>query len=170
MGNPIEKRKEKIKPKKLYSVVGIIFDDGTTSGYGVEYRDMGRLKNQKMLVPSKEDFIASVRTIVPSAIPVIERLLDLIYGDVDDNEGGHEKTASVTVDIYSDGFITTDFGEFVKGVRGPAKCWRLTPHDFVSSINARLGRLSDSFKPLLTTGSASDITTTATTTDVDDED
>ena len=169
MGNPIEERKEKIKPKKLYSVIGIIFDDGTTSGYGVEYTDMGRLKNQKMISPTKEDFIASVRTVVPSAIPAIEKLLDLVYGDLSDNESGHEKTASVTVDIYSDGFVSTDFGEFVKGARGPAKCWRLTPHDFIGSVNARLGRLSESFKPLLTTGSASDVMTTATSEIIDED-
>jgi len=165
----VEDRKEKIKPKKIFSVVGIIFDDGTTSGYGVEYRDMGRLKNQKLIVPAHDDFLSCVRSIIPSSIPIIEDVVELFYGDNEDNDTGHEKTASVTIDIYNDGFVTTDFGEYIKGARGPAKCWRLTPPEFMSMVSNRLGRLADTFKPLLKASSAKDLIAHSAGVDNNDE-
>jgi len=155
MSNNIEKRKEKVKPTKLFSIIAVIYDDGTTAGYGVEYKDMGRLKNQKLIFPCRDECLSSIRSIIPSAIPPIEELVNLIYDDLKYTDSGNEKTASINIDIYSDGFITTDFGEYIKGARGPAKCWRLTPVDFIGTVKARLGNLSDYFKPLLNVSSAS---------------
>jgi len=150
MANPIEKRKEKIKPKKLFSIIIHIWSDGVLSGGGIEYRNLGRLKNQKMIVPDKDDFLACVRSILPSTVATIEPVLEAVYGDVDcEDMDGCEKIAKVTVDIYSDGYIDSDFSEIIKGNRGAPKNWRLAPNEFVRTVEGRLGKLSESFRPLI---------------------
>jgi hypothetical protein len=158
----VEERQEKIKPTKLFSIVAFVFDDGVISGYGTEFRNMGRLKNQKLIFPAKEELISSIRSIVPSTYPVVESLIDGIYADIgiEDNEG-NEKFGKVTVDIYSDGFVDCDFSEIVKGPRGAPKAWRLPANDFISAISNRVGRLSEKFQPLLNAGCTGVLETTA---------
>lgn len=154
----IEKRKKKLKPRKLFTVVANVYDDGILAGYGIEYRNMGRLKNQKMVVPGKEDFITCVRSIVPSAIPTIEKVVNAVYEDADVEESeGSEKIAKVTIDIYSDSFIDSDFSELNKGPRGAPRAWRLSPNEFINNIKNRLGDLSENFRPLLTSGSTPEV-------------
>ncbi len=163
MSDAVEERKEKVKPTKLFTITAFVFDDGLISGYAMEYRNMGRLKNQKLIFPAKEEAISSIRSIIPSAYPIVEKLIDTIYADigVEDSEGS-EKFGKTTVDIYSDGFVDCDFAEILKGSRGAPKAWRLPAHDFVRSIENRLGRLGETFKPLLNAGNAGIIETTAT--------
>ena len=149
----VEERKEKLKPAKLFSFTCIIYDDGTMAGYGLEYRNMGRLKNRKLIIPAKEDFISSVRSIVPSAIPVIESLVDQVYEDLGDEDSGPEKFASVNIDIYNDSFVAVDFSEYMENTgRGPAKAWRQLPNDFMRTIQNRFGNLVNPLKPLLNAG------------------
>jgi len=158
----VEERKEKVKPQKLFTVNLVIFDDGIVSGFGIEYRNMGRLKNQKLIVPGKEEFESLVRSLVPTALPIIQPVVDVIYKDleVEDVEGS-EKFGKVTIDIYSDSFIDCDFAEIQKGPRGAPKAWRLPAHDFINAIDNRLGHLSKSFKSLLKAGNANILETTA---------
>lgn len=164
----VEKREENLKPVKLFSLTVFIYDDGVLSGYGVEYRNMGRLKNQKLIVPGKEEFLSCVRSIVPTAIPTIESVVELLYGDlgVEDSEGS-EKMARIVIDIYNDGFIDGDFSEFVKGNRGAPKAWRLSPQEFNTVLNARVGNLSTQFKGLI--GGMGTPGTVITATSIDDE-
>jgi hypothetical protein len=155
MSDKVEERKEKVKPTKLFTITTFVYDDGVLSGYGTEYRNMGRLKNQKLIFPGKEELVSSIRSMIPSAFPTVEPLIDAIYADVgiEDSEGS-EKFGKATIDIYSDGFIDCDFSEIIKGSRGAPKAWRLPARDFVSAIANRLGRLGDTFKPLLNAGNA----------------
>jgi hypothetical protein len=149
-----EERKQKLKPKKLFTISTLVYDDGVVSGMCIEYKDIGRLKNQKVIVMDEVEFIGSVRSILPSSIPAIEKVVQLIFTDINNHSAdGCEKFAKVTVDLYSDGFIDGDFSEIQKGKRGAPKAWRLNPADFFRTIEARVGNLSSPFKAL-TTGNA----------------
>lgn len=154
MGDPVEKRREKDeKPRKLFSFKAFVFDDGNLAGYGWEYRDMGRMKNQKMSFPAKEEFIAEIRSQIPSALPVVQDVIEAVYNDngvTDTIET--EKIGQVSFDIYSDGMIDTDFAEVMKGSRGAPKAWRRTPNEFIQSLGYSVGALGDTFKPLLGAG------------------
>ena len=151
MSDAIEKRRDRDeKPKKLFSVVVNIYDDGVLSGCGIEYRNLGRMKMQKLVIPDGQDFLSSVRSIIPSAIDKIETLVNAVYKDHDIEDAEEsEKIGKVTVDIYSDGYVDGDFCELVKGSRGAPKSWRLPPQDFVSMVESRAGSLGETFKPLL---------------------
>ena len=156
----VQKRKDADqKPKKLFSFVGYIWDDGNMSGYGWEYRDMGRMKNQKMSFPDKDEFLSSIRSIVPSAMPIVEDVVNAVYGDntvTDTIET--EKCGKVTFDIYSDGFIDCDFAEILKGARGAPKAWRASPRDFISAMEHQIGSgNSETFKALLGAGTTGEI-------------
>lgn len=154
--NAIQQRKEKIKPKKLFSINAVIYDDGVVSGTCIEYRDLGRCKNQKLIVPSGDDFLASVRSLLPGATQSIEPLVNLIFGDIEakDTEGC-EKIARICVDLYSDNVVDCDFGEIIKGSRGAPKTWRLAPNDFFRAIDAKVGKLSTQLKSLMLKGTVS---------------
>lgn len=166
----LEERKEKIKPKKLFSVVVNIYDDGVLSGYGVEYRNVGRLKNQKLIFPAKDEFLSTVRSILPSAVKTIEPVLQAVYGDIDcEDTDGCEKVAKTVVDIYSDGFIDCDFSEIIKGSRGAPKNWRLSPHEFLRTVEGRLGKLGESFRPLLNAPTPGEVKGEVVKDDEDDE-
>lgn len=148
-----EERKE-AKPKKVFTISTIVFDDGVLSGTCVEYRDLGRLKNQKCIVPDGDDFITCVRSIVPSAVFPIQVLVDTIFEDLEYTDTADcEKIGKVVVDIYNDGFIDCDFGEIVKGSRGAPKTWRLNSKDFFDAIDCRVGKLSSCFQSLLKSNS-----------------
>lgn len=145
----VQKRKDKLKPKKLFSINSVVYDDGIICGVCIEYRDLGRLKNQKVVVPSEDDFISSVRSILPSSLGYIRKLVNMIFTDVDNHDvDGASKIARVTVDIYSDGFVDADFGEIVQGQRGAPKTWRLAPNEFYQYIESRVGKLSPPFRAL----------------------
>jgi hypothetical protein len=145
----VEDRKEKVKPTKLFSITAFVYDDGVISGTCTEIRDLGRMKAQKLIVPDPDEFIASVRSIVPSAAGSIQELVEFIFNDIGCTDlDGSEKIAKTTVDIYSDGYIDCDFAEIIKGTRGAPKAWRLTPNDFFKSIEASVGNLTKPFKLL----------------------
>ena len=167
----VEDRKEKIKPQKLFTMVINIWDDGVLSGYGLEYRNMGRLKKQKMIIPGKEDFLSSVRSIVPSAIPAIETITDVLYGDLDvEDAEGSEKTSKITIDIYNDGFVDSDFSELNKGPRGAPRAWRMSPHEFVRSVDGRHPNLSKIFSELISNANTAPLQNQEAYTDDVDED
>jgi hypothetical protein len=167
--DPVQDRKE-AKPKKVFTINAIVFDDGIMSGTCIEYRDLGRLKNQKCIVPGLDDFIASVRSIVPSVVPVIEPLAQQIFIDVEvtDTEDC-EKIGRVVVDVYNDGFIDCDFGEIVKGARGAPKTWRQEPRDFFDMVETRVGELTGPFTPLIENRGSSMVNTSSTTTALIDD-
>jgi hypothetical protein len=148
MSDQVEERKE-AKPIKVFTINAIVFDDGVVSGTCVEYRTLGRLKNQKCIVPDGDDFIACVRSIVPSVVDAVEPVVKQIFKDleVEDTEEC-EKIGKVVIDIYNDGFIDCDFGEIVKGPRGAPKTWRLSARDFFDAIETQVGNLTPPFKML----------------------
>jgi len=151
--NAIQERKEKIKPKKLFSINAVIYDDGVISGTCMEFRDLGRCKNQKLIIPAEDDFLASVRSILPSVMDSIEPLVHFIFADIEAKDlEGTEKFARVGVDIYSDGFVDCDFGEIIKGTRGAPKTWRMAPHEFFRTVDAKVGKLSPPLKSLMLKG------------------
>jgi hypothetical protein len=150
--NAVQQRKE-AKPKKLFTINATIFDDGIISGLCIEYRDLGRLKNQKCIVPGFDDFISSVRSLIPSSLPLVEPLAQQIFDDVEVQDTEHcEKIGRVVIDIYNDGYVDSDFGEIMQGQRGAPKTWRLEPRDFVDMVEARVGQLKAPFQPLLESG------------------
>lgn len=150
----IEKRKENLKPTKLFSINAIIFDDGIIAGQLIEHVQWGRMKNQKVLYTggpdAGSDFIAVVRGLVPSAIPSIEGLVNQIAQDSGTEDTMEaEQIGKVNVEIYSDSFVSTDFSELVKGDRGPAKAWRLHPREFTDAMGSLIGTGNlDNFKAL----------------------
>jgi hypothetical protein len=149
MGDPVEERKE-AKPIKLFTINAFVYDDGVISGTLIEYRTLGRLKNQKCIVPDGDDFISCVRSIVPSAVYAIEPLVKQINDDLEHEDTQEcEKIGKVVVDVYNDGFVDTDFGEIVKGPRGAPKTWRLQPNDFFNAIEVQVGQLTSPFQTLL---------------------
>lgn len=146
-----EDRKEKVKPTKLFSITAFVYDDGVIAGTCTEIRDLGRMKAQKVIIPDSNDFITSVRSILPSIVPTIQELVEYIFNDIGCTDiDGSEKIAKTTVDIYSDGFIDCDFAEIIKGTRGAPKAWRLTPNDFFRAIENSVGNLTKPFKQLST--------------------
>ena len=162
-----EERKEKVKPLKLFSITAFVFDDGVISGTCTEIRDLGRMKAQKVIVPDSHEFMTCVRSVIPSAVPAIEELVEFIFNDIGCTDiDGSEKIAKVTVDIYSDGFIDCDFAEIVKGSRGAPKAWRLMPNDFFRAIENSVGNLTKPFKQL--SCSSGNVTSTLNTTTLDD--
>lgn len=148
MNDPVEERKE-AKPLKVFTINAIIWDDGVVSATMIEYRTLGRLKNQKCIVPDGDDFISCVRSLVPSAVDSIQPLVKQISKDLEIEDAEEcEKIGKVVVDIYNDGFIDCDFGEIVKGPRGAPKTWRLSPNDFFSAIEVQVGNLTPPFRTL----------------------
>jgi hypothetical protein len=174
--DPVQDRKE-AKPVKVFTINAIVFDDGIMGGTCIEYRDLGRLKAQKCIVPGYDDFIASVRSIVPSTVPAIEPLAQQIFDDVEVTDTEHcEKIGRIVVDIYNDGFIDTDFGEVVKGTRGAPKTWRQEPRDFFDMVESRVGQLTTPLTPLIENRGSTLVDTSATSealideaTDLEDE-
>ena len=152
MKDKVEERKEKDqKPKKLFSFVAQIFDCGTISGYGWEYRDIGKIRNQKMAFPTKEEFIAEIRSQMPSALPVVEDVLNAVYdaNEKVDTEKS-QKIATIGFDIYSSGFVDKDCCIIERPVGpGAPKAWRKEPRTFISDLKYLVGDLSDTFEPLL---------------------
>jgi hypothetical protein len=170
MTDKVEERKEKIKPIKLFSINATVFDDGYLSGYGAEYRNMGRLKNQKMIVPDKDEFKSCIRSLIPSALPVVDTIIDVIYKDNESEDAeGNEKVGKLEIEIYSDGFVSTDFAEITKQTRGAPKVWRMHGSDFIRFVDSRFGNLADKMRPLLNAGSTTTLDTTATVSEVVDE-
>jgi hypothetical protein len=156
--NAVQQRKE-AKPKKVFTINAIVYDDGIVSGTCIEYRDLGRLKNQKCIVPDHEEFMSCVRSLVPSSVDTIERLSQQIFDDIDVHDTELcEKIGRVVVDIYNDGYIDCDFGEVIQGQRGAPKTWRLTPNSFFDAVESRVGQLTSPFKALIeNAGNASTI-------------
>jgi hypothetical protein len=167
--DPVQDRKE-AKPKKVFTINAVIFDDGIMGGTCIEYRDLGRLKNQKCIVPGYDDFLACVRSIVPSSIDAIEPLTQQIFDDVEVTDAEDcEKIGRIVVDIYNDGFIDCDFGEVVKGTRGAPKTWRQEPRDFFDMVESRVGQLTTPLKPLIDNRGSVTLDTSATTNALVDE-
>lgn len=161
-----EERKEKVKPTKLFSITAFVYDDGVIAGTCTEIRDLGRMKAQKLIVPDSKDFIDSIRSVIPSAVPAITELVEFIFNDIGCTDlDGSEKIAKTTVDIYSDGYIDCDFAEIVKGTRGAPKAWRLTPKDFFKSIENSVGNLTKPFKLLSSNSNITSTTINSTTLD-----
>ena len=163
MSDKLDKRKENAKPVKLFSISAMVWCDGLVSGQLVEYLTFGRMKNQKQLFIGEDaakDFLSTVRSQVPSAIPTIEGIVETIQSDasVEDTLEA-KKIGKVNVDIYNDSYVEVDFCELVQGSRGAPKAWRLQPRDFVDAMESLIGTgNTDGFKALGEGSNNSEIT------------
>ena len=137
----IEARKEKDeKPKNLYTINCNIWNDNKYSGKfwenGVKF---GREKN-KMAYVSGSEFIASMRAIIPSAVPKLEALIMRIDSDAGDEQDSDPKDneiiAKITINVYSNSFIEVDGGAIMK-FSGPGrpKLFRMGLKDLMEHIH-----------------------------------
>jgi hypothetical protein len=146
--DPSEERKKKSKPHVVFNITADVWDDGVISGIMTEKRKMGR-KMTKYIYDSASDFIAAARCLSQSQTNTFEDLAHSIEkGWETEDKDGSEVIGKVTVDIYSDGYVTSDTAELVSGTRGPKKSWRLIPKDFVDSMESFIGSGADSIKKL----------------------
>jgi hypothetical protein len=137
--DPTEERKKKIKPHVAFNITADVWDDGVLSGSLVENRQLGR-KKVKYVYDSASDFIAASRTIAQGKSDQYKDLANTIEKDWEtEDKTDCEVVGKVTVDIYSDGVIVSDTSEMVSGARGPKKAWRVSPTEFVNSMEALVG-------------------------------
>lgn len=149
----VEERKEKIKPTKLYSIVANIWSDGIISGSLISYETFGRSKGQKVLYTGQDagvDFLSAIRSIVPSAVPTVEGIVNQIEKDAEHEDATDcQKVGKVSIDIFSDSYVSIDCSEIIQGDRGAPKAWRLQPKEFINAMGSLVGSGGlDSFKQL----------------------
>jgi hypothetical protein len=145
----VQERKDKDqKPKVLYTIQAKIWEDGIWSGKLISGELYGR-ERVKAIYTSGDDFLAAVRSVVPSAIDKIEGLVKAIDRDAGTTEKMENSVVGqVKVDIFSNGVIDVDFAEMVQGPIGRPKAWRMTPDQFLPSMRSVTGSAVEPLKSL----------------------
>jgi hypothetical protein len=133
---------EKVKkPVKTHSVLVDVWDDGTLSPLFVEFANIGRRKNQKIIHQSAESFLKSIKAELPQAHDELEQFVETIEPEmgIEDAEECN-KIGLMELTVWSDGGIEKEFQEIVRGTgRGAPKKWRQEFPDFQHAMGQQIG-------------------------------
>jgi len=110
MSNELENDlNEKTKPQKIGNILVRVWDDGIVDARYVEINKEGRGPALKVPLDSKEDFIASMRTVVYSTLDNLVLPEHSNYGE--DAGAKPVLVGTASLDVYSDKRIISVFTE-----------------------------------------------------------
>lgn len=133
---------EKVKKAvKTFGVAVDVWDDGTLSPLFVEYANIGRRKNQKIIHQSSESFLKAIKQQLPTVHDELKEFVETIEPEMGIEDAEEcQKIGLMELTIYNDAFVDKEFQEIVRGNgRGAPRKWRQEFSDFQHAMSQQIG-------------------------------